>query len=559
MKVVRRLSYASLVAAILAACALAVAACHRAATPASGAAAPARTERYATVVFLSGSEFFNWAYAGMRDAARMLGPHVQVELRGPAEWDASLEARTLEELTARRIDGVAITAAEANAVVPAIDKAIATGISVITFDSDSPGSKRLAFVGTNNYNAGWAAGKAMAEWLGGTGEVGISTFPGPDHLKKRLDGFTAGLARFGPGIKIAAIVNDEGDVAKAETQVTAMLQANPGIKGIFCAHGNPGPGAAAAVRNLGLKGKVQILAFDFGTPVIELIQSGEIKGTVGQNPYLMGYMSMLLAYSARHPAEAALVRAGFGPVPDNIDTGVTALKRGRRDFLATCERWPESGRRWFALCTWQLGRLHQRARLAGVRDPVHARAVIKRPVPAAAPLRGEIEHVVDRLEQVYPALIHVVVEPRVRRVEMPQRPCGVAGEDAEGRILAALRIFAPEVVFERAVASAQQAQVVPTARPRMGAERRGIGGGHDRQVDVLGQMRSDTVERVDPHRAHRAGGRVSLSIHEVVDDQRPPRAAEQLAQMHRADRTIGAIEVSGTLLEHVVDHLGAGR
>jgi ribose transport system substrate-binding protein len=315
-------------AGILAACALGASACNRSGPAAGGGAAPAAQERYAAVVFLSGSEFFNWAYAGMRDAARMLGPHVQVELQGPAEWDASLEARTVEQLVARKIDGLAVTAAEANALVPAIDKAIGAGIPVITFDSDAPGSKRLAFVGTNNYNAGWAAGKAMAEWLGGSGQVGVSTFPGPDHLKKRLDGFTAALAQFGPAIKIAAIVNDEGDVAKAETQITAMLQANPAITGIFCAHGNPGPGAAAAVRNMGLKGKVQILAFDFGAPVIELIESGEIKGTVGQNPYLMGYMSMVLAYSAKHPTEVPSDHPGFGHVPGNIDTGVTVLYKG---------------------------------------------------------------------------------------------------------------------------------------------------------------------------------------------------------------------------------------
>jgi ribose transport system substrate-binding protein len=316
----RRASRFSLVAGLLAALA-----CNRPAAPTGGGDAAARTEHYATVVFLSGSEFFNWSYAGMRDAARMLGPHVQVELQGPEEWDASLEARAVEQLTARKIDGIALTAAEANALIPAIDRAIGAGIPVVTFDSDSPGSQRLAFVGTNNYNAGFAAGKAIAEWLGGAGEVGVSTFPGPDHLKKRLDGFTAALAEFGPRIKIAAVVNDEGDVAKAETQITAMLQANPGIKGIFCAHGNPGPGAAAAVRNLGLKGKVQILAFDFGTPVIELIESEEIRGTVGQNPYLMGYMAMLLAYSAKHPTEVPSARQGFGPFPGNIDTGVTIL------------------------------------------------------------------------------------------------------------------------------------------------------------------------------------------------------------------------------------------
>jgi ribose transport system substrate-binding protein len=292
--------------------------------PASGSR-PA--EQYATVVFLSGSEFFNWAHAGMRDAAARLGPHVSVQLQGPAEWDGSLEARTIDQLVARKIDGIVVTAADAHALVPAIDRAIDGGIPVITFDSDAPSSKRLSFVGTNNYNAGRVAGKAMAEWLGGTGEIGISTFPGPDHLKRRVDGFTEALKEFGPNIRIAAVVNDEGDVARAETQITAMLQANPGIRGIFCAHGNPGPGAAAAVRNLGLRGKVQIMGFDFATPVIELIESGEIKGTVGQNPYLMGYLGMLLAYGARHPTEVPSARDGFGPVPETIDTGVSILYR----------------------------------------------------------------------------------------------------------------------------------------------------------------------------------------------------------------------------------------
>ena len=129
---------------------IATAGCARDRAPAGGDATTARPERYATVVFLSGSEFFNWAHAGMRDAAALLGPHVTVELQGPAEWDASLQARSIEQLIARQIDGIVVTAGEASALVPAIDKAIAAKIPVITFDSDSPASKRLAFVGTNN-------------------------------------------------------------------------------------------------------------------------------------------------------------------------------------------------------------------------------------------------------------------------------------------------------------------------------------------------------------------------------------------------------------------------
>lgn len=286
------------------------------------------TETYGMVVFLKGSEFFNWAYAGMIDAAKAIGPHVKTELHGPAEWDATLEARAIEQLVAKKIDGVIVTAGEANTLVPAINRATRAKIPVITFDSDAPASNRLCFVGTNNYQAGYEAGKAMGEWLGDAGRIGICTFPGPDHLKQRQDGFEAGLKAAAPGAKVVAVVNDEGDVAKAETQITAMLQANKEINGIFGAHGNPGPGAAAAVRSLGLQGKIQIMAFDFGMPVIELIEKGEIKGTVGQNPYLMGYMSMMLAYAARHPTEVPSMFKDFGHVPTaGIDTGVRILDK----------------------------------------------------------------------------------------------------------------------------------------------------------------------------------------------------------------------------------------
>jgi ribose transport system substrate-binding protein len=291
----------------------------------AAAAAPAAAEEtYGMVVFLKGSEFFNWCYQGMVDAAGRIGPHIKTELQGPAEWDASLEARAIEELTAKGVAGILATAGDAAPMVPSIDAAIEAKIPVITFDSDAPDSNRLTFVGTQNYQAGYKAGEAMAEWLGGAGKIAISTFPGPDHLARRVQGFKDALAANAPDI-VTVEINDEGKVDVAETQLTAALQADPEITGIFGAHGNPGPGAAAAVRSTGRQGQVQIMAFDFGMPVIELIDKDEIKATVGQNPYLMGYTAMLLAYGAKQPTSMAFPH-GLGPcVSAPVDTGVNIL------------------------------------------------------------------------------------------------------------------------------------------------------------------------------------------------------------------------------------------
>lgn len=119
-----------------------------------------------------------------------------------------------------------------------------------------------------------------------------------------------------------ATCNDEGKVAAAESAITAMLQAHPEIDAVFAAHGNPGPGAVAAVKNVGKEGKIQIMGFDFGMPVVEGIDKGQIRGTVGQNPYLMGYVSMMMAWGANQKTRVD------GPhAPPSINTGVRILTK----------------------------------------------------------------------------------------------------------------------------------------------------------------------------------------------------------------------------------------
>lgn len=303
--------------------------------PTEAPAPQAAEELYGMVVFLKGSEFFNWAYKGMIDAAARIGAHVKTELQGPAEWDASLEAAAIDELVAKGAKGVLATAGDATAMNTSIDAAVDAGVPVILFDSDAPASKRICFASTNQYAAGYAAGKAMAEW--GTKRVAISTFIGPDHLQRRVDGFTDALAEFAADAEIVQVVNDEGKVEVAETQLTALLEADPTVDGIFAAHGNPGPGGAAAVRTTDLGGKVQIMAFDFGMPVIELIDKGEIKATVAQNPYLMGYTAMLLCYGAVVSTDVPSSNpAGIGHcVNSDVDTGVGILYKDGIEMYKT--------------------------------------------------------------------------------------------------------------------------------------------------------------------------------------------------------------------------------
>jgi hypothetical protein len=97
-------------------------------------------------------------------------------------------------------------------------------------------------------------------------------------------------------------------------------------------------------------------------------------------------------------------------------------------------------------------------------------------------------------------------------------------------------------------------------RLRACARRSGrIGCRSDHEVGVLGHVVGDPVEAVDPQCAHRAWGRLPLPVHEVVDDQRPPRRAEQLAEAHHAYSDVPVVKSASDLLEHVIVDLRAGR
>lgn len=282
-------------------------------------------ELYSMVVFTKGAEYFNWCYAGAKDAAAAIGSHVSVELQGPAEWDASLEARSVEQVAAKNPKGIMISYADETTLNSATASALDAGIAVVGFDSDAPDSGRLSYVGTDNYQFGADGAKAMAELCDYSGEVAICLVPGAVAQEERAAGFKEWLAENAPDMEVVTELNDEGDVAKSETVCGALLQSNPNIKGIFSTHGYGAPGAAAAARTLNKLEDIVIIGSDYSSAVIELLQAGDIEGTVVDDPYLIGYEAMMLAYAAAHPTEIPSANPPFGHVPPEIFGGSSVL------------------------------------------------------------------------------------------------------------------------------------------------------------------------------------------------------------------------------------------
>lgn len=169
------------------------------------------------------------AQAGARAAAVTLseryGVRIAIEFDAPAQDDAASQVALLDQLSQRHVAGVALFCADPVVLVPPIARAVKSGIPVVTFGADAPGSARLANFGADDQTIGTQVMDALAFRLHGNGVVAV--FAGQQKtpsLKARVVALRAAAARY-PGITLAGII---ANVETAQGVATAILQTRNG-------------------------------------------------------------------------------------------------------------------------------------------------------------------------------------------------------------------------------------------------------------------------------------------------------------------------------------------
>jgi ribose transport system substrate-binding protein len=262
---------------------------------------------------------------GCKEEGDKLG--VNVIYTGPDTPDPAKQVQILQDLVSRGVDGFAVAPMDAESVIGVIDAALKKGIKVITFDSDSPKSKRIAFVGTNNYQGGVEAGKAYAA-VQADGKFAVITggLAAANH-NERGAGFRDALKAAGgkyteiPGSPFPC--ND--DAAKSIQIIQDVLTRYPDINGFFFSGGWPLFGAAEAyVRAVDVNHRIENLAvvsFDSLPEELALLKKQYVDALIGQRPYAMGVKSVDVLND--------LVQGKT--VPAVIDTGVDVITQDNVD------------------------------------------------------------------------------------------------------------------------------------------------------------------------------------------------------------------------------------
>ena len=313
-----------------------------------------------TVAYVTNGIASFWVVAekGARAAEKEF--NVNVEVRMPPDGVAD-QKRMIEELLTQGVDGIAVSPIDPDNQGDLFNT-VSENTNLITHDSDAPNSKRLAYIGMDNYTAGRMCGQLVKEAMPDGGSVMIFVGRlGQLNAKLRRQGVIDELldrepdsSRYdepgkvlGEGGKYVVLDTrtDQFDFAKAKSDAQDAISKYPDLGcmvGLFAY--NP-PKILQAVEEAGKLGEIKIVGFDEEAGTLQGIIDGHIHGTTVQNPYMYGYESVKLLSALANGDKSALPDGGFMDIParnirkDNVNEFWTELKK----LTGDAEEKPEAG------------------------------------------------------------------------------------------------------------------------------------------------------------------------------------------------------------------------
>ncbi len=279
-------------------------------------------DEYYMVTFLSGYSYWKGCWKGFSDAAEQFG--VKAIYAGTTEYDVNEAVTAFEQVIAKKPAGIAVTCMDSDAYEPVINQAVADGINIVSFDSDSPNSDRITFLGTENYAAGAAAAKYIGEELGGKGSVAAVTTIGQSNINERIRGFSETLASDYPGIDLVQVVDAGSDEVTCASNVAGLLTTNPDLDYIFAALLLASTGTQQALAEADLTESIKLIAFDTDNVTLDGIKNGTIEATISQAPYAQGFWSMVYLYFINNGLINPVddwQQKGYPSLPKTADSG----------------------------------------------------------------------------------------------------------------------------------------------------------------------------------------------------------------------------------------------
>ncbi|HEY0248511.1 MAG TPA: substrate-binding domain-containing protein [Gryllotalpicola sp.] len=255
--------------------------------------------------------FFGQVDQGMQDVATAAGVEIQIV---DGKLDPQVQSDAVDNLVTKGINVLLIDAINSDALAPAVDRAVAAGIPVVTFDGPMNDDKVSTFVGVSNSDGGKQIGDYFLKNVTSSGEIGEIGALNSSIQIERQKAFENTVKA--AGVKIGTVVDGQNDASKAQTAAENLFTGSPDLKYVY-ATGLPAlDGAVAAARSQNKTKQVQLVGWDLSANSAQGIKDGFVKAVLQQDTFGEG----------QEAAKAGITLACGGsvgktiPVPTHIVT-----------------------------------------------------------------------------------------------------------------------------------------------------------------------------------------------------------------------------------------------
>ena len=260
-------------------------------------AAYAENVKIALVVKSLGNGFFDAANKGAEEAAKELGD-VDVIYTGPTKATAEAQIEVINSLIAQKVNAIAVSANDADALVPVLKKAMERGITVISWDSGVAKEGRQLHLNPSDTGLiGETIIKLAADYLPEGGDVAIlSASSTATNQNAWIDAAKKVLPEKFPKIKLVATVYGDDDSAKSTDEAKGLLKSYPNLKAIIAPTTVGVVAAAQVVTDMGLIGKVNVVGLALPSEFKQFILNGSSTAAALWNPIDLGYSAVQISY-----------------------------------------------------------------------------------------------------------------------------------------------------------------------------------------------------------------------------------------------------------------------
>ncbi len=236
--------------------------------------------------------FWSVIKRGVDQGAKDMG--VQAIYEAPPAFDVVAQSHLIDSAVAAHPDGLVVSIPDPNALGPSIKAAVAAGIPVISINAGAEVAKSLGIlvhVGQTEELAGFAGGQKMGA-AGAKHALCVNQQVGVATLEQRCKGFSDAMKQVGATVKEIGV--NGNNPTQTQQTIEAAIQHDPTIDGVMMLGPQGSLPAIKALQDLNKTGQIKLATFDLTPDVLQAIKNGQMLFAIDQQPYLQGYLPIVL-------------------------------------------------------------------------------------------------------------------------------------------------------------------------------------------------------------------------------------------------------------------------